>query len=318
MKVSVSPLPTAARGQSRTPIVDRTAAIQTAVIGLLLMLVFWGQIREHLIGTWLADGNWSHGWLIPVFSVYFLMSRRERLADCAVRPSYTGAVILALSLAMYFISGWVFRYTYPQSVALVGSIFGIVLLMAGWQVMRVAWFPILFLLLAIPLPPQIYSSLTMPLQAFAATVAATVMPWFAPGLYTEAQAVVIDYIMPNAPPGQLNVEEACSGMRLLMAFVTLGVAMAYVRERPTWQRVMIVLACVPIAVFCNSIRVTITGLLHIYGLHEFAKGTPHQLLGIAMLLLAMGMYALTGYVVGHLFIEEELQDGAPAGSGLKT
>ena len=104
------------------------------------------------------------------------------------------------------------------------------------------------------------------------------MPWFAKGLYTEAQAVVIDYVMPGRPPGQLNVEEACSGMRLMMAFVTLGVAMAYLRDRPAWQRIVMVLSCVPIAVFCNSIRVTTTGLLHVHGRQELAAGTAHQLL----------------------------------------
>ncbi|MCH7631918.1 MAG: exosortase/archaeosortase family protein [Planctomycetes bacterium] len=133
--------------------------------------------------------------------------------------------------------------------------------------------------------------------------AAAVMPLVVTGLHTEAQAVVIDYLAPGGLSGQLNVEEACSGMRLMMAFVTLGVAMAYLGDRPAWQRVIMVVFCVPIAVFCNTIRVTMTGLFLITGRTELAQGTPHQLLGIAMLVLALGMFALVGYVLANLFVE---------------
>ena len=70
---------------------------------------------------------------------------------------------------------------------------------------------------------------------------------------------MIDYLGPGGLSGQLNVEEACSGMRLMMAFVTLGVAMAYLGDRPAWQRVIMVIFCVSIAVLCNTIRVTTTG-----------------------------------------------------------
>ena len=127
---------------------------------------------------------------------------------------------------------------------MVGTIFGLTLLLGGWSVIRVAWFPILFLLFAIPLPDPIYVELTQPLQRFASAAAAAVMPLFAPGLHTQAQAVVIDYVMPGSAPDTLNVAEACSGMRLLMALVALGVAMAYLEERPVWQRIMTYLCCV--------------------------------------------------------------------------
>ncbi len=89
-----------------------------------------------------------------------------------------------------------------------------------------------------------------------------------------------------------------------MAFVTLGVAMAYLGDRPTWQRLVMVFACVPIAIFCNTIRVTTTGLFFVYGHEDLARGTPHQLLGFAMLALALGSFSLLGYVLSHLFVED--------------
>jgi exosortase/archaeosortase family protein len=111
----------------------------------------------------------------------------------------------------------------------------------------------------------------------------------------------------------LNVEQACSGMRLTMAFVTLGIAMAYLGNRPVWQRLVLCGLCVPIAVLCNVIRVILTGLLYVFkdepigiklGFESWTRGTPHALLGMAMLPIALGLFALSGWILSNLFIEE--------------
>lgn len=286
-----------------SPGISTSAWVRAGIVAGLIGLAYWGPIQHYLVARWMNDGNWSHGWLIPAFSLYFLSQRREDLAACRPKANYWGAVLLTASLVMYFWSAWWARMAYPQTVSLLGVILGATLLMGGWPVMRIAWFPILFLGFAIPLPQGMYVELTRPLRELASWVAAAVMPLFVTGLHTEAQAVVIDYMRPGFPPGQLNVEEACSGMRLMMAFVTLGAAMAYLGERPLWQRLVMVAACLPIAVFCNAIRVTVTGLLTILGYPEYAQGTPHQALGIAMLVVALGCYSFIGYVLSHLYVE---------------
>ena len=310
MSVAGSNLATVSRSWGEA--VPTAARLRIAIVTVLVLFVYWSPIRHTLVARWLSDGNWSHGWLIPMFSLYFLSTRREELLRCRREPSYVGAVVLAISLAGYFVSAWWARMAYPQAVSIVGTIFGLVLLLGGWSVIRVVWFPILFLLFAIPLPHSQYVELTMPLRKLASTVAAAVMPLFLSGLHTASQAVVIDYLAPDGRAGQLNVEEACSGMRLMMAFVTLGVATAYLGDRPVWQRMIMVLSCLPIAVLCNAIRVTTTGLLTITGHQQYAQGTPHQLLGLAMLLIALGLYALVGYVLSHLFVDVPNENHAAA------
>ncbi len=296
---------------SWSELIPMRTRVRLTVVVVLLLIAYWAPIRYTLAGRWLSDGNWSHGWLIPLFSLYFVSTRRDELARCRPRPSYWGAVILALSLAAYFISAWRLRMAYPQALSIVGAIFGLTLAIGGWSIMRVAWFPILFLVLAVPLPQSIYVDLTMPQQKLVSAVAAAVMPVVTPGLVTEPQAVVIDYIMPGMEPGSLNVEEACSGMRSTMAIVTLGVAWAYLGDRSTWQRLVMVVACIPIAMFCNAIRVTVTGLLYVHGHSELAKGTAHQVLGILMFAIALGLFALTGFVLSRLFVEEQSEKGEP-------
>jgi exosortase len=283
--------------------VPPAARVRIAVVAGLLLAAYWGTIRHALVARWLHEGDWSHGWLIPLFSLYFLATRKEELLHALPRPNYLGAALLALSLAAYFVSAWRLRMGYPQALSILGAVFGLTLLLGGWAIVKVAWFPILFLVFAIPLPDSIYVELTMPLRRLASSVAAAVMPIFVPGLHTQAQGVVIDYVMPGMPAGTLNVDEACSGMRSMMAFTALGVAMAYLGDRPVWQRIVMIVSCVPIAVLCNAIRVTVTGLMHVHGHPELARGTAHQMLGVLMFGIALGFYALIGYLLSHLFIE---------------
>lgn len=296
---------------------SRVALLQATAVVALLVVAYWTPIRQIEM-RWRSDPNWSHGYLVPLFSLIFLWSRRELLSRVMVRPSYLGALILAGSLALFFAGAWWLRMTYPQTVSIVGAIFGTVLLLGGWAVIRLVWFPIMFLLFAIPLPYEQWVTLTRPLQELSCSAAALIMPLLLPGLHTDAQSVIIDYFYLSFTNAQgeivprkdsLNVEEACSGLRLMMTFFALGTAMAWLDERPSWQRVLMVLSCLPIAVFCNCIRVTVTGLLSITGSQTLASGTPHMLLGIAMVGLAFGLFALFGKVLRHLFVEDTGDEG---------
>ena len=112
-----------------------------------------------------------------------------------------------------------------------------------------------------------------------------------PRLEATASGVVIDVVYKGIqiePP--MDVAEACSGMRLLMAFLALGVAMAYLHYRPFWQRIVLLLSTIPIAILCNIIRVTITGFIYVLISPKYAQGIYHDMLGMAMLPLAFGLY----------------------------
>lgn len=281
-----------------------TTWLRIAILTVMLGVLYRVPLDRSIVSWWIHDANWSHGWLIPAFSLYFLYSRRDELMRVVPSTNYLGAAILISSLAMSFVSMWRFQMAYPQAISIVGAIFGLVLWLGGWSVMRIAWFPILYLVLAIPLPQRVFVELTMPLRQIASQFAAAVMPWFAAGLYTESQAVVIDYVMPGMSPGTLNVEEACSGMRSTMAILALGTGITYLDVRPLWHRVVMMGSCVPIAVFFNTIRVTVTGLLFVHGFPQYAKGGWHEALGYVMFAAAVGVFLLLGYVLNHLWIED--------------
>ena len=129
---------------------------------------------------------------------------------------------------------------------------------------------------------------------------------------TKATGTVIVYVGAGGTVGRLDVEQACAGMRLIMAFGAVGVTMAYLFERVWWHRVVLLLSILPIAVVCNIVRVTITGVLVVTEHPELATGAPHTILGLVVLGLALGLFSLTSYVLNHLFVDVQ-DEGEPPG-----
>lgn len=281
--------------------------IQAIILAAIVSFHYQHTIK-YLVHVWQNNGDWSHGFIIPLFSLYYLYLRRDRmpldLPHGGLLPRLAGALLLVAGFALYARSTLRLQ-TYPQEVSLVITIMGIVLMVCGWPIARWSWFAVGFLLFAMPLPGRLYQQLTMPLRELATVVSAQVLA-VVPDLITEAQGTVVEYSYAGRL-GTLDVEHACSGMRLMVTMTALGVAMAFVNERPLWHRMIMILACIPIAIFCNIIRVTTTGFLIVFGREELARGFWHMMLGLGMLFIAFGLYGGISYVLSHLFEEGEPQ-----------
>jgi exosortase len=308
---------------------------KTAILAVLFCFLFRNELREA-VHLWLTDPSWSHGFLIQLFSLYFIHKRRReilgleyapdplgellhgrrpgRLPAGWTRPNYLGLLLLLMIFAFYVFnvvspSG----YAYFRPLSVIAALGAVVLFLGGWRLLRHTWLPIVFLVFAVPLPRRYYDSMTLPLRQIAAS-AATALLNLLHGVDATASGVVIDIVYKGQRLGSgLNVEEACSGMRLLMAFVALGVAMAYLHYRPMWQRAVLLLSTVPIAVLCNVIRVTVTGFIYVLAEPKYTQGVYHDMLGLAMLPLAFAFYGLLAMFMSSLFVEEEERPGEDNG-----
>jgi exosortase len=279
--------------------------IKIVVIGGLFCFLFRNEIRGIVHG-WLTEASWSHGFLIPLFSLYFINKHKSEVLNLQSKPNYLGLFILLCSIVFYFFnivspSG----YAYFRSISMLAALGAVVLFLGGWCLLRYTWLPIVFLVFALPLPRRYYVGLTMPMRQWAAQVAAVLLNMVT-DLEATASGVVIDVIYKgrHLEPG-LNVAEACSGMRLLMAFLALGVAMAYLHYRPLWQRAILLASTVPIAIFCNIVRVAVTGFIYVLIHPKYTQGRYHDMLGIAMLPLAFVLYGLLAWFMASLFVEQQ-------------
>lgn len=277
--------------------------VKLSIVACLFYWLFGYEINAIVL-QWITDPAWSHGFLIPFFSLYFLNQRKQDILNVDVKPSYVGLMLLAAAIIFYPLNIVHFRYGYLNPLTVLVALGAVVLLLGGWKMIRYTWLPIAYLVFAIPLPTRYYMMITMPMRQLD-TICATAILNLVNGIDANASGVVIDvFYKGNRIQPSLNVAEACSGMRLLMAFVALGVAMAYLHYRPAWQRIVLLLSTVPIAIFCNIVRVTVTGFIYILINPVYAQGIYHDLLGMATLPLAFGMYGLLAWFMSSLFEEE--------------
>jgi exosortase len=279
--------------------------IRMAIIGGLLFWLFnrevWG-----IVYTWFTDSSWSHGILIPLFSLYFLNQTKNEILNASFKPNYLGLVLLVCVILLYvFNIVGPATFGYLSQLSVIGTLGAVVVFLGGWRLLKYMWLPVAYLFFAVPLPDILLKPATIPMRQWAAA-GATVMLNLVPQVEAMTSGVIIDIVYKghHLEPS-LDVAEACSGMRLLMAFFALGVAMAYLHYRPIWQRLVLLASTIPIAILCNIIRVMITGFIYVLGDPEYAQGIYHDLLGMAMLPLAFGLYGGLAWFMSNLFVESE-------------
>lgn len=278
--------------------------LKAAILGGLLGWFFHIEISKT-VGRWMSDPSWSHGFLIPLFSLYFLHQNRHKIVTLVPRPSWiVGLGSLAFFLVLYFLNTVQFKFAYGEALIFIAAIGATVLFVGGWRLLQQTWLPIAYLFFAVPLPQRLYTQITMPMRKMAASIATSLLNVI-PNTEAVVRGVVIDVLYNGKPlEPSLDVAEACSGMRLLMAFVALGVAMAYLHYRPLWQRLILLASTIPIAILCNVVRVTITALIYILWDPQYAQGVYHDLLGMLMLPLAFAMYGGLAWLMSNLFVDD--------------
>jgi exosortase len=285
--------------------------VKILVLAGLFAWLYWEHLYR-LYAYWL-EPDWSHGFLMPFFCLYLINEKKSQIMLPEYRGSILGLFLVILSIAIYVLSV-LNSVGYTQPLSMVAVIAGLVLLMCGWRTVWVTAFPIGMLVLAIPPPERLYRQFTQPLQQGAAAVSKVILDSF-PGAEMSRQGIHLSYYMEGGRKGEFTVAGACSGMRSLMAFVALGLMMAYFAPRPFWHRIVMALLVIPVALFCNVLRVVITGSFQMYDLGELAVGTPHMVLGFLMFGLGFAIYLAALWLLDHLFVETPEDSSVQVDSG---
>jgi exosortase len=198
-----------------------------------------------------------------------------------------------------------------KDFGMIMTVFGAVLTIGGWEIMKIAWFPCVFLLAIPPWPDTIYQKIAIPLQNIASAVGVFVMTIC--GIDAERNGTTMSMYRDGTKVGELNVATACSGIKSLMTFISLGAALAFLSNRPLWQKLFITVSTVPIAIFCNAMRVGGQGLLDYYVSHEWSTGFAHMFAGVVFLLPGFLMILGLIWVLDQMFIDVEEVDEVEGG-----
>lgn len=213
-----------------------------------------------------------------------------------------GGFIIFFGIAMFQYAIFPGQNDFLKDFGMVITLFGVVLTMSGWGVMQIAWFPIAFLVCGLPWPGLVYSKVAEPLQQLAASVAVWTLQLT--GVESLVSGTKISMIGGDGQWRTLNVAEACAGMRSLMTFISVAAAVAFLSHRPLWQKIIVVFFAVPIAIFCNVMRVSGQGLLDRYVSHSLSENFAHQFVGLIMLIPAFLLILLVGWILDQIFVEQ--------------
>jgi len=253
---------------------------QVSVV-FLLTLWLYSSVLDKLAVQWSRDANFSHGFLVPAFSVFVLWRDRARLRNLTSKPC-SGGLWIMLGAVCVLVVGILGSELFLSRVSFVLMLAGVIVVFWGWDHLRAVRFPVLFLLLMIPLPAIVFNQLTFPLQILASKLAATALPLLGVPVLREGNIITL-------PAMSLEVADACSGIRSLLSLITLAVICGYsIRERRgLWA--LLILAAIPVAVFANALRIIGAGLLVQYWNANKAEGFFHAFSGWFVFLISLGM-----------------------------
>jgi exosortase len=269
-------------------------AVLAPFMALLLGALYWQTLRDLALQWW-DDPNYTHGFMVPVFSGYLVWRQRARLSALAPRGSALGLPVLLAGLAT-FLLGDLGAELFLTRASLIIVLAGLVLFHLGRRVFRVVLFPLAFLVFMVPLPSIIFYAVTFPLQSLAARQAAWTLDLLGVPVILDGNVIHLSQLT-------LGVTEACSGIRSLVSLLGGAVAFAYLALPGGWMALAFVASTVPITIVANAGRVVSTGLIGRWFGVEYASGFFHTFSGWAVYVFAFvclfAVYGLLRWVQGR-------------------
>jgi len=278
------------------------------LIAGLLAWAYFPTLGE-LFSSWMHEPQYSHGIMVPFFSL-FLLYRNRHMALGEPQPwPLLGYATLALALGLRVLAGML--YMLPiDAVSLVVCLAGLVMVIGGGPMLRWSWQALVFLVFMIPLPYQLERMMGAELQGIATICTTFVLQTLGQPAIAEGNRILIDEI-------QLNVVEACSGLRMMMTFAAFCVAAVMLMERHWLVKALVLASAIPIALATNILRITLTGLFRIWLKDSPAKESVfefiHDFYGLLMMPVGLSLLLAELWLYKKLLIEPDAARNAGFG-----
>lgn len=274
-------------GRERRAIVALLVAAATA-------FAFWPTLAA-LYSKWVNDPQYSHGLLVVPFAVGLLWAKRDRF-PAEVRPApFIGLILLVLAVAGRVLGGVIY-FAWLEAFSLLPFLAAVTLIFGGFGAFRWALPAIAFLVFMIPMPYSVEIQLGAPLQTIATIASTYVLQTLGQPALAEGNTILIKDF-------KLGIVEACSGLRMLVTFITFSTAVCMVVRKPVSDKLLILLSAIPIALMVNITRIVLTGLMYLYVDGHTAHVFFHDLAGWFMMPMALALLWVELWMLRHLFTE---------------
>ena len=272
----------------------RTKIVPWLAGGLVLIAFLWSYWPgfADLWKLWQRSDEYSSGLLVPFLAVYILWSRRKTITQCRIGPSIWGlfAFVAAQGIRLF---GLFFMYSSAERLSIVLSVAALVLLLFGWQLLRGVSTVLLFLCLMLPWPNRVQSAVTLPLQHWATSSAVFCLEMVGYEVVREGNVI-------NIGDASVAVAEACNGLRMVTAFFVIGGLVVLLIRRTWWEKLIVLVSSLPIALLCNTVRLAITAVFFTVLQGDYWETIFHDFGGYAMMPLALAA------VIGELWLLTKL------------
>ena len=295
--------PTPGGGSQSSAQASRQDELPRWIVGSVFVWAYWPTL-VGLVRAWDSNPDYSHGFFVAPLAVLFLWIRRDSYPGAAGRLAWPGLALIALGVAARMLGA----SAYVKAVdgwSIMLWVAGVVWLLGGWRGVWGSSPSIAFLWFLVPLPYRIELWARQPLQRVATVMSSWTLQLLGLPAVAEANTIVIN-------DARLEVEDACSGLRIFVGIVALAFAYIIIVRRAWWEKALLLVSALPIALIANSTRIVATGLLQHYVSGEAAHKFTHDIAGYVMIPLAAGLFALVLWYLGKLTGGAEVTDSQAA------
>jgi len=253
-------------------------------LGVLLIIAFW-PILTGMYGSWFDENAYmEHGILVIPAAAYMAWEKRDVLRKIPRQPAAAG-ILLLLWGALQAVLGIAAQWVWVARMSFLISLVGWIAALFGWRIVRQLLYPLCTLILMIAPPTFIFERLTLSLQLLASRLGAVCLEALGYSVLRDGNILEMVGI-------KLSVEEACSGIRSLVAIFFMSVLYNYFFVRGWRMRTVLLAMAIPVAILGNAVRIVATGIASQYN-PALVQGAAHEAFGyVSVAAAALGVIGL--------------------------
>ncbi|OPY60107.1 MAG: Transmembrane exosortase (Exosortase_EpsH) [Syntrophorhabdaceae bacterium PtaU1.Bin034] len=251
--------------------------VKAGIYALVLGLVYYTAFT-YLLHLW-ENEDFSYGYLVPFFVVFLIWEKRKRLAVIPSDPSWKGLILFAVGILLYALGelGGEYSTLYISFWLIIASL---VWLHLGWRKVRTIWFALAMIVAMFPPPNVICVQISLGLKLVSSQLGVWMLHLTGMSAFREGNVIDLGFT-------QLQVVDACSGLRYLVPLMVLSLLLAHWFMEHFWKRLVLFASAVPLAVFINSFRIAMTGILYRIAGQQVAEGFFHGFAGGLIFVVAL-------------------------------
>ena len=241
-----------------------------------------------MISKWSKE-DFSYSYLVPLIVLYLLWEKKDKLKTVVSNPGWFGLAVLLSGISLFWLGelGGEFYTIYLSSWFVLN---GLLWLHLGWKKLKIIAFPVFFILTMFPPPNFIFNKLSVGLKLISSKLAVAMLQLYGMSAHREGNIIDLGFT-------QLEVVDACSGLRYLIPLIVLGILLAYFFKASLWKRALIVVSTVPLSIITNSLRIALTGILYELWGAKVAEGFFHGFSGWFIFMFSLTVLLLEMWIL---------------------